>query len=140
MTPVFIFTVHGSPTTQGSKKVIPLRTGGFSMVEATGDRLKAWRHAINDEARKSRADKPMLTGPVHVTIDFGMVKPNAAPKRKRTWPIGKRSGDIDKLARAALDAMTNVLYEDDAQVVELYVRKDYGDPGACIVVRAIEEE
>lgn len=140
MTPAFIFSVHGMPITQGSKRAIPLKNGRIALVEQTGDRLKDWRHAINDEGRRARGDKPMLVGPVHVTIEFALPKPNAAPKKKRTWPIGKRSGDLDKLARAALDALTNVLFADDAQVVELYVRKDYGDPGACIVVRAVEED
>ncbi len=36
--------------------------------------------------------------------------------------------DVDKLARCALDALSGVVIKDDAQVVELYARKRYGEP------------
>ena len=46
--------------------------------------------------------------------------------------------DIDKLARAALDAMTGVVWSDDAQVSDLRVRKDYCElgqqPGCSVTV------
>jgi crossover junction endodeoxyribonuclease RusA len=36
--------------------------------------------------------------------------------------------DIDKLQRAALDALTGVLFEDDSQVVSVICTKDFGSP------------
>jgi Holliday junction resolvase RusA-like endonuclease len=64
-----------------------------------------------------------------------LLKPRSAPKRRRTWPIGARSGDVDKLARSVLDSLTGVLFHDDAQVVHLVVSKDYGDaPGVRVFV------
>jgi len=40
-------------------------------------------------------------------------------------PISSRVGDLDKLCRAILDALTGVAYLDDRQVVELDARKAY---------------
>jgi hypothetical protein len=64
----------------------------------------------------------------------GTVKPSA-PKYPATTP------DIDKLARALLDALTGVLVLDDKQVVELTCRKSWaeysplpGSPGASVLV------
>ena len=47
--------------------------------------------------------------------------------------------DVDKLARAALDALTGVLWADDSQVVSLHAQKEYAGEaqpcGALFVVR-----
>ena len=131
-------TVAGHPITQGSKQAIRRRDGGISMIESGGDRLTQWRHAINDEARHATNGTSPATGPVTIEAHFTIPKPASTPKRRRTWPIKTRSGDLDKLARAALDAMTGVVYTDDAQVIDLHVTKDLADhdrpPGVAIIV------
>ena len=133
------FHVAGLAVTQGSKKAIPLRNGRIVLVEAGGDRLKQWRHAINDEARHHWTGPP-ATGPVVVAAVFTVHRPKSAPKRTRTWPTGARSGDLDKLARAVLDALTGVTFVDDSQVINLHVTKDYGDtPGVVITVVPLHE-
>lgn len=134
-----VIVVHGLPVPQGSKKPFRLPNGRINLAEVGGDRLKQWRHAINDQARRVHGDCSPLDGPVALTVDFRLVKPKSAPKRRRTWPIGQRSGDADKLARAALDALSGVVFFDDAQVVELQVTKDWGDPGVTITYRSLEE-
>jgi crossover junction endodeoxyribonuclease RusA len=117
------FTVAGHPVTQGSKRAF-VRNGRPILVESAGDRLKLWRHVIATAARDAWSHPP-LQGPVRVDLVFALARPRSAPKRKRTWPIGARSLDVDKAARAALDAMTGVIYRDDAQVVQLCVTKDW---------------
>ncbi len=132
------FHVAGHAVTQGSKKVIPLRGGGHALVESAGSRLTQWRHAINDEARTHWVGPP-ATGPVVVAAVFTVVRPKSAPKRTRTWPT-KRGLDIDKAARAVLDALTGVTFVDDSQVINLHVTKDYGDtPGVVITVVPLHE-
>jgi Holliday junction resolvase RusA-like endonuclease len=133
--PAVVFRVAGIPHTQGSKTGfvagghVVLREG--SSPRAAAD-LKAWRYAVAGEARISRC--PLLAGPVLVSLRFGLPKPASAPKRRRTWPTATRSGDVDKLARACLDALTGVCFVDDAQVVGLAVTKDYGPPGVEVMV------
>ena len=129
------FAVRGIPHTQGSKSGfvvngrVVLREGSSSRAAAD---LKAWRYAVGTEA--ARVCPGLLEGPLLVSLRFGLPKPAAAPKRRRTWPIGARSGDVDKLARAVLDGCTGVCFADDAQVVGLAVTKDYGTPGVEVVV------
>lgn len=134
------FTVLGQPVTQGSKRGIPLRNGRVALVESGGDRLKQWRHAINDEARTHWGEPP-LTGPAMVMATFHLVRPASHPKTRRTWPT-KRGLDIDKAARAVLDALTGVCFLDDAQVCRLVVTKDWatdGRPGVQITVSELGE-
>jgi crossover junction endodeoxyribonuclease RusA len=134
---VTTFTVPGLAIPQGSKRAFPLRNGKVALVESAGDRHKLWRHAVNDAARAAY-DQPPLTGPVAVTAHFSFTRPASHPKRRRTWPTGARSGDIDKLARAVLDSLSGVCFVNDAQVVELAVSKDWGSrPGVVVTVNEI---
>lgn len=135
------FTCAGHPVTQGSKRAF-VRNGHATLVESSGDRLRLWRHVIATTARQAATDGP-ATGPVQVHLWFRLERPASTPKRKRTWPTKTRSGDVDKLARAALDALTGVAYNDDAQVVRLVVEKDWADsrgPGVEVVVMPVRDE
>lgn len=132
------FWVAGIPAAQGSMRAFRLPNGKVTMTDMKGDKLKLWRHAINDEARK--VGGALIEGPVRMQVDFKLLKPKSAPKRRRTWPIGKLSGDLDKLARAVGDALTGVLFVDDSQIVQWHITKDYGDsPGAMITITEVME-
>lgn len=135
------FTCAGHPVTQGSKRAF-VRNGHAVLTEQAGDRLRLWRHVIATSARQAHTDPP-LAGPVQVHLLFRLEPPASAPKRKRTWPIKMRTGDVDKLARAALDSLTGVAFIDDAQVVRLVVEKDWANgrgPGVDVVVTPIEAD
>ncbi len=132
------FHVRGLPVTQGNHNAF-VRGGHARITDKSGGGLVAWRHAIATEARAAMIGLPCIDGPVSVVAHFYLPKPASAPKRRRTWPIGARSGDADKLARALLDGLTGVVFRDDSQVVHLLVRKDFGDPGVEVVVRDIGE-
>jgi Holliday junction resolvase RusA-like endonuclease len=47
-----------------------------------------------------------------------------------------RPPDIDKVARALLDALTGIAYTDDAQVVDLIISKRYGPADAIAITIA----
>jgi crossover junction endodeoxyribonuclease RusA len=142
MTTVLVkFTCAGHPVTQGSKRAF-VRNGRPILTEQSGDRLRLWRHVIATTARETAHLGPH-DGPVQVHLFFRLERPASTPKRKRTWPIKTRSGDVDKLARAALDALTGVAFADDAQVVRLVVEKDWADgrgPGVEVVVLPVGDE
>jgi len=144
---VIRFTVLGTPSTQGNKSgFVNKHTGKVVMREGrskeASERFHSWREAVRSEAQ-DYAETFGLTGPcdgrVAVHLQFMLQRPSSAPKTRRTWPIGARSGDIDKLARAVLDSLTGVLFADDAQVTELVVTKDYGTPGVIIEVYTADE-
>lgn len=132
--------VAGHPVTQGSKRAF-VAGGHARLVESGGDRHKLWRHAVNDEARRGWVEAP-LAGPVVLDLIFDIQPPKSLTRARRAaGPVGQRSGDLDKLARAVLDALTGVVYLDDSQVVELVVTKRWagpGGPGVTIGIKADE--
>ena len=125
-----IITVYGKPITQGSK----IRTR-WSMRDSNGDTLDPWRDNVRSMAIKVvEADTGFGTDPVNVNIYFTFPRPNAhygtgknAGQVKASappFPSSHAIGDIDKLVRACLDALTDAgMWKDDSQVVGLLAIK-----------------
>lgn len=123
----YTFTVQGTPITQGSMSVFRGK-----IVHQKSRELTAWRNAINEACR---AIMDPLVGPVKVDVTFRLQSPRSAP---RALPHVRP--DVDKLARAALDGLTGAAFADDAQVVTLTARKEYGAPGAVFVIEGLHNE
>ena len=131
--------VYGIPVTQGSARAFV--RGNRAVVTSANTRLKPWREAVRSTLVDQLPDGwAPIAGPVAVYIAFMLPKPASAPKRRRTWPIGARSGDLDKLIRAIFDAATDAgVWGDDAQAVCVTASKDYGDrPGAEVTIYPME--
>jgi crossover junction endodeoxyribonuclease RusA len=155
------FDVRGLPVPQGSPRAFV--AGGRAIVATDASRstagrstspLAAWRHAIATEARDAIRGEAPIVGPVRVRLEFRFPRPKshwlpANARRPRpelrvdapSWLTSKP--DADKVARAALDALTGVVFGDDAQVADLRVIERYAmpgeGPGVDVVVASLEE-
>jgi len=132
------FFVAGHPVTQGSKRAfVNKHTGRAALLDDNRAKLVNWRHDIADEARKAWRGRETEKGPVIMRLQFYLPKPKSAPKKRVTYPIGKRSGDLDKLERAVFDAISGVIILDDAQVISCCHSKAWGEPGALIEMESV---
>lgn len=113
------FEVLGAPVPQGSKRAF-VRNGRAILTESARN-VGTWRRAIADVAQPYIPAQP-LDGPLQVTLFFRLPVPKSAPKRRRLPAVKKP--DIDKLARACLDALTGLVYRDDSQITDLIVHKE----------------
>ncbi len=146
--PALAFRTVGLPVTQGSMSAFV--AGGRAIItDSKRKTLKPWREALRSDALEAAGEAwQPLAGPVKVTLLFALPKPASAPKRRRIWPVGSRSGDVDKLARAVLDAMTQAaIWRDDSQVVDLRALKDYPGqavgmhvPGVTVAIYRVEDD
>lgn len=109
------FFVTGRPVPQGSLKFI----NGHAIHVRAQD-LALWRANIALTAKKLNLE--MAKEGVELHLTFIMHKPKTVTRKE---PFIRP--DIDKLARGVLDALTDVLYEDDQQVVKLTAIKQYGE-------------
>lgn len=84
-----------------------------------------------------------VTGePLEITICFFFTKPASHSKTKiDRFPFPAITPDVDNLAKLVLDGMTDVLYTDDAKVVQLSAFKRYTHREAHTVVgvRSLED-
>lgn len=137
------FFVPGIPKTAGSKRAIPIfaRKGDKSswrgnVVVDDNKKGKDWRGDIQAVAKRAYDGDPIL-GPLKLELTFVMprpgyhfgtkgLKPNAP-----FWPQVKP--DVIKLARAVEDALTGILWRDDAQICQEPLQKHYGEkPGVLV--------
>lgn len=110
------FTVPGKPAPQGSKRHV----GRGILIESCKD-VGPWRERVAITAHNAMNRQPLTTGAVAVWIEFVLPRPVSTPKR--STPPATKKPDLDKLARAILDAITHTVIADDSQVVRLTARK-----------------
>ncbi|MCA9843224.1 MAG: RusA family crossover junction endodeoxyribonuclease [Dehalococcoidia bacterium] len=133
MTGSVTFFVPGAPAPQGSKRHV----GNGVMVESS-KAVGPWRERVALAAHQAMRAMgwPPHVGAVTVALAFLMPRPKSLPKT-RTVEATKRP-DIDKLVRACFDAMTDVCFTDDSQVVGMRASKRYAlpdeSPGVQITV------
>ena len=127
------FFAPGTPVPKGSMSAFVV--GGRAIVtDQKGARVKRWQAAIKSAAIDAGAQR-IDSGPVSVVLVFGVAAPAKIPSDRRGSPSAKP--DLDKLVRAALDALTGVCFRDDAQVCGLYASKRYGELGVDVFVGAL---
>lgn len=100
------------------------------MYLPSGAPVRAFKAAIQ-KAVKSRIRKP-LECPVMVEISAQFRRPpshlraDGRPKAGAPMHPGRNLGDLDNIAKAVLDALNGIAFDDDAQVTRLLVFKDWG--------------
>lgn len=149
------FVVYGEAAPAGSKRGFV--RGGRVMITDASARSRPWKAQVTDAAIEAMgftlvADKdgkviPMFDEPVVVAMTFHVARPKShfgsgknagqvkasAPTRPTTKP------DLLKLARAVEDALTQICYRDDSQIVDERLSKWYGDPPRVeITIRPID--
>lgn len=149
-------TVFGTPGPQGSKSYKGSRAtkagGRAPILVESSKKVKPWREAVAEAAtaalyRLAAAQRLAfpLAGPLRAEMVFTLQPPQRIPAERFVGgvPYPAAYPDTSKLVRSTEDALTGVLWVDDAQVV-LYtlVAKyypGYGCPGALdapgVVVR-----
>lgn len=106
---------------------------------------KARVHASVGKALEERMREWDATGPMRVTIDirYRCMRPLKTAKREAEWRT--KRPDIDNILKWLFDGMQPLIFLDDAQVVDLRVRKveaHQDDPEATTVLveRIIDSE
>lgn len=145
-TPAICFTVEADAKPI-SVRPVPRYGPGREVIGSTlaygsskegGDRIAEWMDEVRRAAQRIYSGQP-VEGPVAVEMTFFRKRPdnqvgtgrNAgivkdwAPRYPTTYP------DVLKLARGVEDAMTGIVYADDAQIVEERTLKVYAAPGTA---------
>ena len=132
--PVLEFSVIGHPIGQGalSPKGRNAKTGRIVMAHSNAKSLKPWRAQIAEMAKQTieRCGHPKLfpiESAVAVELLFTMPTSAASLKQGRAYPTVKNAtnSDLDHLERAIYDALTGVVFLDDALVVDAAHPKTY---------------
>lgn len=154
----FEIRVSGHPEPGGSKRAFMpknRRTGrpllskrtGQPFINVTDDNPKAkeWKEAVGYAAEMAMRGRMLLGGPLAVEVIFFLRRPedhyrangqlkDDAPE----YPTPKP--DATKLWRSTEDALTKIVWRDDAQIVDQTVKKRYGPEGVSIRITRKDSE
>lgn len=134
--PTFRCRVYGLPVGQGRPRAT-IRRNWKPRFE--GDLPKPmvydppeardWKRTIVAQAIPEKPERPFEC-PVSMRLLFYFARPQTIT---RPWPSVRP--DVTNLAKAIEDALNGIVYLDDAQIVDLHVRKEYGSqPGVEILI------
>jgi Holliday junction resolvase RusA-like endonuclease len=136
MTFIVNFRVEGTPVGKGRPKFA--RRGNF-VSTYTPTKTRDYEDLIKDAARKAMGSNELLETPVTVAIYITVPIPQSYSKKRTEAclsgserPIKKP--DIDNVAKCFLDAMNEIVYKDDTQVLNLHIKKVYGTIGMVEVL------
>lgn len=123
------FTVWGVPQPKGSARAFVPKGWKRPVITSDNKSLRAWEDVIRAELQRivaeiePRARAVIFGAAISVTIVFYLPRPKTAARR---WaPMVKP--DLSKLIRGAEDALTGIVFKDDAQVVAIHAWKVYAD-------------
>ena len=112
------FTVEGRPRAKQSFRYS--RKGGY-----TDAGVKGWQSTVAQQAALAMRGRDRFAGPVAVILEFYL------PDNHRR--------DADNLSKGVLDALNGIVFDDDAQVVDLHITKHVRKPaGVWVEVRQEE--
>lgn len=121
------FFVAGTPVPQGSTKAFYIKKIEKVVTTHSNKSTGAWRQRIASEAQRISQgfyEDDRMVG-YEMDLMFIFEKPKSAPKR---WVHDTKRPDLDKLVRACLDALTNIAFPDDSQVITITAGKRYAGP------------
>jgi Holliday junction resolvase RusA-like endonuclease len=124
---------HGKAQSAGSKKSVPTPKG-WRIVD-DNERSKPWQGIVGAAAAEQYGLGKPLTCAVDVEMIFVMKRRKGdfgtgrnAEVLKDTAPLQPTGmPDVLKLARGVEDALTGIVWKDDAQIVNESLSKVYGD-------------
>lgn len=136
------FFVPGDAIPQGSMAAKQGPHQRYAQVRPANEKaLYTWRARVAEFASRHWDQKVLSKTPVEVRLTFIRTYPQSLCGTGRNAGIPKLSTpiapvtrpDIDKLERAILDALTGIVFDDDACVTHVEKDKAWGKPAGVII-------
>ena len=136
MTFIVMYTVYGEPVGKGRPRFA--KRGAF-VSTYTPQKTKTYEDEIRMMAKAAMGSSEPLETPVTVAIYIRVGLPASYSKQKRKDSMEgilkpTKKPDIDNIAKCFLDAMNDIVYFDDKQVVNLHITKVYAETPAVEVM------
>lgn len=127
--------IPGTPVGKGRPKFA--RRGAF-VTTYTPEKTASYENLVKVKAEEAMQGRAIIDGAVAVTIALFVTPPASWSKKKQrdaldhaTMPTSKP--DVDNVIKGIFDAMNDIVFRDDKQVVDLSVQKRYADTARAFV-------
>lgn len=137
-----ICTIPGKPFAKQRPRAS--RRGRFTTVY-TPKQTVDYENLVKYSYYEQNGDK-MLEGPLDVEITGTFPIPISVSKKQSEKMLRgeikhTKKPDCDNMAKIVLDALNDIAYHDDSQIIDLRISKQYGEnPNVVIKLREIEKE
>ncbi|WP_020006201.1 RusA family crossover junction endodeoxyribonuclease [Salinicoccus albus] len=132
------FKVEGRAVPQPRPRVYQTATGKSRAVNSSKSVTYKRRVKLTAKSHMNRNRLNITEEPIAVHLTFIYKPPKSYPKKKlkaiqEGLLMHQKKPDLDNLSKGVLDALNNTVYKDDSQIVELNVRKEYGDTDHVLI-------
>jgi Holliday junction resolvase RusA-like endonuclease len=139
------FTVHGVAAPAGSKKGFYNPKAKRVIITDDSARSRPWKAQVADAAVEAMQGRDPLDGPLLLEITFWISRPkghmgsgkNANTLRASAPHAPTVKPDLLKLARGVEDALSQLVYRDDAQITVEILQKAYTTGAARTEIRIV---
>lgn len=131
------FVIPGVPVGKGRPKFA--RRGNF-VTAYTPEKTASYENLVKMAAAEAMAGRDILSGAVSVGIHLFVTPPASWSQKKQNQAIAGQGiyptskPDVDNVIKGIFDAMNEIVWKDDKQVVDVVVSKRY-----CTSARAVVE-
>lgn len=131
------FIVPGTPVGKGRPKFA--RRGSF-VTAYTPEKTASYENLVKMAAAQAMAGREIMAGAVCVGIHLFVTPPASWSQKKQREAVAGRGifptskPDVDNVIKGIFDAMNEIVWKDDKQVVDVVVSKRY-----CTNARAVVE-
>lgn len=131
------FTVPGPPVAKGRA-----RLGKFGTY--TPEKTVNYENLVKLSYIEEHQGKELLEGDLSITINFLFPIPKSTSKKNRELMLKgeikhNKRPDIDNCIKSIADALNNIAYKDDSQIVQVIACKLYSDePRTEVIIEEIK--
>ena len=126
------FVVYGKPAQMGSKKAF-VRGGRAIITDDNSEKRKQWANAVSSVAAEVMRGRDLISSPVQLRALFYFRRPNShygsgrnATTLKSSAPeLHSQTPDLDKLIRCLGDALTGIVFRDDALIWSMVISRHW---------------
>lgn len=135
------FLVPGEPVGKGRPRIG--RVGGHARM-FTLQKTASYEGLIALAGTEAMAGRTLLEGAVMVEMRIVLAIPQSMSKKRKAQAIAgelfpTKKPDMDNVIKAIYDGLNGVVWKDDVQVVDAFVRKRYGEvPGVHVRIVPLE--
>lgn len=120
-----LFTIYGQPIAKGRP-----RLGKWGTY--TPEKTVNYENLVKMSYIETYKDKELLEGDLRLEVDYYFPIPKSTSKKNKELMLREvirhnKRPDLDNLIKAIADALNNIAYQDDSQIVEVEAKKYYGD-------------
>ena len=137
---MIVFTIPGTPVGKGRPRFA--RRDAF-VTTYTPEKTASYENLVKVKAEEAMVGRELIAGAVAVTILLFITPPASWSNKKMLQALNHEimpttKPDVDNIIKGIFDAMNEIVWNDDKQVVDVTIRKRYANTArATVEVRPI---